>query len=275
MRLVFNIIILIFVFALVSCEKKINWDISQTEINTIVVDALLTNENKFQEIRLSLPRNDINDTSAMATGAIVSMNDGTNFMNFIESPVLPGIYLSEDKVAATIDKNYYLTVQYNSETYEAETYLVPVHTSNRLSYAPVEDSDTLYEIKWIAPEYSTYEQAMYEVIIDWSHLVEGNPEDTTTRAKIFHYTLNTIDVSYTIFPQEKEKVYFPQYSIITERKYSLTDEHAAYVRALLAETEWQGSLFEETRGNLPTNISNGGLGFFAASSVIADTILVQ
>ena len=275
MRLVFNIIILILVFALVSCEKKINWDIPKTEINTIVVDALLTNENKFQEIRLSLPRNDINDTSAMATGAIVSMNDGTNFMNFNESQVLPGIYLSEDKVAATIDKNYYLTVQYNSETYEAETYLVPVHTSNRLYYAPVEGSDTLYEIKWIAPEYSTYEQAMYEVIIDWSHLVEGNPEDTISRAKIFHYTLNTIDVSYTIFPQEKENVYFPQYSIITERKYSLTDEHAAYVRALLAETEWQGSLFEEARGNLPTNISNGGLGFFAASSMIADTILVQ
>jgi len=275
MRLLINIFVLIFLIGLISCEKKIYWPIPETEINTIVVDALLTNEFKYQQLRLSVPRNNINDTSAMATGAIVSMNDGSNFMHFNESPTLPGIYLSEDKVAAAIDKNYYLTVQYNSETYESETYMVPVHTSNRLYYAPVEGSDILYEIKWIAPEYSTYEQAMYEVIIDWSHLVEGNLEDTIARAKIFHYTLNTIDVSYTIFPQEKEKVYFPQHSIIIERKYSLTDEHAAYVRALLAETEWQGSLFEEARGNLPTNISNGGLGFFAASSVIADTMLVQ
>ena len=275
MRLLLNILIFIFIFGFISCEKKIAWDIPESEFNTIVVDALLTNEYKFQEVKLSLPRNDINDTTPPETGATVSISDGIDSLNFTESAEHSGLYISEEKITAIIDKEYYLTVEYESETYEAETYLVPVYTSNRLYYAPVEGSDILYEIKWIAPEYSTYEQAMYEIIIDWSYLVGGNPEDTITRAKIFHYTLNTIDVSYTIFPQEKEKVYFPQYSIIIERKYSLTDEHAAYIRALLAETEWQGSLFEEARGNLPTNISNGGLGFFGASSMIADTMLVQ
>ncbi len=275
MRLAIYILIIVFFTGLISCEKKIDWPASDSEVNTLVVDALLTNEFKYQQVRLSLPRNDINDTSAMATGAIVTVNDGVNSMNFIESPNQPGLYISELEVEATIDKNYYLTVDYNSETYEAETYMVPVYTSNRLQYAPVTGIDSLYEISWIAPEYSTYEQAMYEVLIDWTYLASGVPEDSVTRAKIYHYTLETIDVSYTIFPQEKEKVYFPQYSIIIERKYSLTDEHAAYVRALLAETEWQGSLFEEARGNLPTNISNGGLGFFAASSMIADTMVVQ
>jgi len=275
MRLIINILILILFFGLFSCEKKIHWTIPETEINTLVVDALLTNEFKYQHVRLSLPRHDINDTSAMATGAIVTVSDGINIMNFIESAENPGIYLSEEAVAATIDKNYYLSVQYELETYEADSYLVPVYTSNRLYYAPVEGLDSLYEIKWIAPEYSTYEQAMYEVNIDWTYLASGVPEDSVTKAKIYHYTLNTVDVSYTIFPQEKEKIFFPKYSIIIERKYSLTDEHAAYLRALIAETEWQGSLFEEARGNLPTNISNGGLGFFAASSIIADTILVQ
>ncbi|MCD4682758.1 MAG: DUF4249 domain-containing protein [Bacteroidales bacterium] len=275
MRFKFNILVLVFILGFISCEKKIAWDIPETEFNTIVVDALLTNEYKFQEVRLSLPRNDINDTTPPATGATVSVSDGIDSLNFTESAEHSGLYISEEKITAIIDKEYYLTVEYESEIYEAETYLVPVYTSNRLYYAPVEGSDILYEIKWIAPEYSTYEQAMYEIIIDWSYLVGGNPEDTVTRAKIFHYTLNTVDVSYTIFPQDKEKVYFPQYSIIIERKYSLTDEHAAYIRALIAETEWQGSLFEEARGNLPTNISNGGLGFFAASSMIADTMVVQ
>lgn len=275
MRIVIYILILGFLVGFISCEKKIDWSNSESGVNTLVVDALLTNEFKYQNVRLSLPRNDINDTSAMATGAIVTISDGTNSMNFIESVDIPGNYISEQQVEATVDNNYYLTIVYNSKTYEAETYMVPVYTSNRLQYAPVAGIDSLYEISWIAPEYSTYEQAMYEVLIDWTYLASEVPEDSVTRAKIYHYTLETVDVSYTIFPQEKEKVYFPQYSIIIERKYSLTDEHAAYVRALIAETEWQGSLFEEARGNLPTNISNGGLGFFAASSMIADTMIVQ
>jgi len=275
MRVIGNILVLIFILGIMSCEKKIAWDIPETEFNTIVVDALLTDENKHQEVRLSLPRNNINDTSLVATGAIVSISDGINFWSFLESIEQPGIYISEAEFTATIDMEYSLTVEYESEKYEAEASIVPVYTSNRLYYAPVEGSDILYEILWIAPEYSTYEQAMYEVLIDWTYLASGVPEDSVTRAKIYHYTLETVDVSYTIFPQEKEKVYFPQYSIIIERKYSLTDEHAAYVRALIAETEWQGSLFEEARGNLPTNISNGGLGFFAASSMIADTMVVQ
>lgn len=275
MRIVIYILILGFLVGFISCEKKIDWSNSESGVNTLVVDALLTNEFKYQNVRLSLPRNDINDTSAMATGAIVTISDGTNSMNFIESVDIPGNYISEQQVEATVDNNYYLTIVYNSKTYEADTYMVPVYTSNRLQYAPVAGIDSLYEISWIAPEYSTYEQAMYEVLIDWTYLASEVPEDSVTRAKIYHYTLETVDVSYTIFPQEKEKVYFPQYSIIIERKYSLTDEHAAYVRALIAETEWQGSLFEEARGNLPTNISNGGLGFFAASSMIADTMIVQ
>ena len=96
-----------------------------------------------------------------------------------------------------------------------------------------------------------------------------------TKAKLFFYTFNTIDVSYSVFPQDKEKVYFPKGSKITEKKYSLTNEYAAYLRALLAETEWQGSLFENARDNLPTNISNNGLGYFSICSVISDSLIVQ
>ena len=115
---------------------------------------------------------------------------------------------------------------------------------------------------------------MYEADISWGHL-PVYASDSLTKARLTFYTLNTIDVSYIIFPQDKEEVYFPYGSIAILNKYSLTDEYAAYLRALLAETEWQGSIFEDARGNLPSNISNGGLGYFSACSVIADTVVVE
>ncbi len=49
---------------------------------------------------------------------------------------------------------------------------------------------------------------MIEVDIDWSNLTDGS-EDTITQAKLMYYTLNTVDVSYILFPQDKEEVYFP------------------------------------------------------------------
>jgi hypothetical protein len=116
---------------------------------------------------------------------------------------------------------------------------------------------------------------MYEADISWEHIPGFDHPDSVSRVMQKYYTLNTIDVSYVIFPQEKEEVLFPAGSIAIVKKLSLTDEYGAFLRALLAETEWQGSLFEEARGNLPTNISNGGLGYFSACSVIADTLIVQ
>ena len=258
-----------------SCEKHISWDIPDREFNTIVVEATLTNEYKFQQVKLSFPRTKANELSLPVKGAVVNVSNGEATLNFTESLDMPGIYLSDIKLAATLNKTYHLSVYYESELYEASAYMIPVNITGGLHYVSVEDSTDYFQISWIASEYSAEEQAMYEVEIDWTHLLNGNFEDTVTKAKLFHYTFNTIDVSYTIFPQDKEKIYFPKWSIIVEKKYSLTDEYAAYLRALLAETEWQGSLFEDARANLPTNISNGGLGYFSVCSVVSDTLVVH
>jgi hypothetical protein len=153
--------------------------------------------------------------------------------------------------------------------------MIPVIPSWPLVIVPAGDPDTLRQIQWIAPAYNPDEMAMYQVDVDWSHLPGYDPSDTLTRARLYRYTLNTIDVNYIIFPQDKEEVFFPVGSILIARKFSVNENYGNYLRALLSETEWQGSLFEEIRGNLPTNISNGGLGYFSACSVLADTLIVE
>lgn len=270
-----KLIILIFGLLLLflSCEEKTDWDIPQEELNIVVVEAIITNEYKNQLIKLSHPYTDLNGQPVAISGALVSIKTGNQVMNFFESPEIPGSYFSEIPVGGSIDVTYLLSIQVENEIYTAGATMVPVIPSWPLQIIPAED--TLREIEWTAPGYNPDDLAMYEVIISWTHLTDANLSDTLTQARMLYYTLNTIDVGYIVFPQEKETVLFPPGSILIAKKYSCTEDYAAYLRALLAETDWQGSLFEDARGNLPTNISNGGLGYFSACSVVADTIIVE
>ncbi len=266
--------ILIFFMLNTSCEEKIHWDLQTDQVNTIVVDAIYTNEVKFQRIHLTKPFTDQNNTAIPVTGAQVSINTDNSTILFLESPDNPGYYISGYPVGGSIDITYQLNIQHEEKTYTAETYMIPVLPANLPTWQYDADKD-LYKINWNVSQYNPSEQAMYEALIFWDHLVDSSYTDTLTRAKMFNYTLNTINVNYTIFPQDKEEVWFPKNSRAIVKKYSVTNEYGDYLRALLAEAEWQGSLFEEARGNLPTNISNGGLGYFSACSVISDTLIVE
>jgi hypothetical protein len=268
-------IFILFLFALfTSCEEKINWDLKTEQVNTIAVDAIITNEIKYQYIHLTKPFTNQNDTAVPVSGAYVSITTNNFTILFLESSDNPGYYFSEYPAAGSIDITYELNVQYEEKTYTAETYMVPVLPAILPTWQYDANKD-LYKIQWNISQYNPAQQAMYEVFVSWSHLVDPSIPDTLTMAKMLNYTLNTINVNYTIFPQDKEEVWFPRNSIAIVKKYSVTDEYGDYLRALLAEADWQGSLFEEARGNLPTNISNGGLGYFSACSVISDTLIVQ
>ncbi|MEZ5082729.1 MAG: DUF4249 family protein [Bacteroidales bacterium] len=256
-----------------SCEEKIDWQLETEYVNTIVVNGIITNEVKYQQIRLTKPFASQNDQPVAVSGASIKIIVDNVQVQFFESPENKGYYISEIPVAATVDKTYQLFIQSEGKDYDAKTYMIPV-IPTAPPYWVYNATKELYTIGWPAGQYSQFEQAMYEAEISWTHLLDSAYTDSVSTAKLMYYTFNTIDVSYVIFPQDKEEVYFPLYSKAVVKKYSLTDEYAAFLRALLAETEWQGSLFEDARGNLPGNISNGGLGYFGACSVISDTLLV-
>ncbi|MEM9340065.1 MAG: hypothetical protein AAGA66_15115 [Bacteroidota bacterium] len=61
---------------------------------------------------------------------------------------------------------------------------------------------------------------------------------------------------------------------IRQFKASLSDQHYSFMRAVFAETQFRGGLFYVIPGNVPTNVDNGGLGFFGASAVISRTFTV-
>jgi len=191
-----------------------------------------------------------------------------------EFPENSGIYNTDSNYRAVLNKIYRLQILYEQKRYTAIARMVPITPFNKLSYA-YNSNNNMFYIDSVAGNFSSRESAMYQIIIDWSHLpAYADVSFTEKRAVLYYYTLRTIDVSQ-VFAPEKETVYFPAGSRIMEKKYSLAPQHAEYIRSMLSETEWRGGFFDVTQANVRTNISNGGLGFFGICTVLRDTLVVE
>ena len=68
---------------------------------------------------------------------------------------------------------------------------------------------------------------------------------------------------------------FPKGSSIIRKRYSVSEPYETFLRSLLSETEWRGGVFDIERANVNTNLSEGAIGFFAASTVVTDTTIVE
>jgi hypothetical protein len=252
-----------------SCEVPTDWDFQPTDNGVLVVEAIITDEFGPQELRLSLSYDALNGQPAPATGAVVQISGGGETHAFQEASTAPGRYVSQQPFAAKLNTDYSLEIEWAGASYSAQNRMVQVVPFQPVTFAPYGATDSMI----IANEpalFSPHEQAMHQIDIDWTHLIPGD----TSRAKVIYYTFNTIDVS-GLFRPEKKPVPFPRGSIVVQSKYSLDPAFAAYCRALMMETEWQGGVFDEASASLPTNVRNGGLGFFAVCAVLRDTLVAE
>jgi hypothetical protein len=261
-------IILGFIF-LASCEQVIEWQPQFTTEEKLVVEAIITDENKKQEIHLSTLLDSLNGIPSGVSDAFVMVENATESHLFWEDAEEKGKYLSQNAFKVYPGSIYKLTIDWKENKYEAWTTASDVLPMRNFSFPAYGETDSVY-IAGIGVEYNDSEEAMYEFLIDWRHIIPGD----SSLAKQVHYVFSSINIGQ-LFGPDKDQLYFPKGSIVFQRKYGLGDGYAEYLRSLVVETQWKGGLFEESNGNLPTNISNGGLGYFAACSVLNDTLIVE
>ncbi len=264
-----NLIYILLILFLFACEEAADWDIDAQDHDLIVVEGLITNELKRHTIKLSRTVTDLNEQPEAVSGALVAVRSGDNVSFFSEFPAGSGIYYS-DSVQAVVNRTYILYINYEGEEFTASAEMVPVTPLKPLSYRSVDEADSLFEINY----QDSNEPSIKEYWISWEHLpgYKDIPREETL-ARVFHYTLSTIDVNQAFEP-EKEKVRFPVGSIVLRKKYSLSEDHQAFLRTFLSETEWRGSVFDVQKRNVLTNLSEGAIGFFAVSTVVSDTTLI-
>ncbi len=266
--LFFWIVGLLLLLTTFACEEAVNWELDGQTISKLAVDAIITNEITNQEVHLSLSTSDMNEPVVQVTDAkvrVLSIRD-----TFLFELASPGLYRSAIPFGAEKNTTYRLDVLWEGERYTATSRLSKVFPFEEIKFREIRDTDSL-EIVSVGPRYHPIEQAMYEIDLDW-----GIPlaSDSTRQAKMFFYTFNTVDINELV-PPGKERVLFPKGTLLIETKYGLDEAFGAFLRAVVMETEWQGGVFDEASSSVPTNISNGGLGFFSVCGIRRDTMIVR
>lgn len=267
MRNSYLYIILLLLLVLPGCETQYNWDIQGDGTVRLVVDGIITNELKAQEIFLTRTNQDLNLPSVPVSGAEVLVSDGVNTYKFEESETEPGMYLSAPFQAA-INNTYQLAIDLNGNQFTAISSVEPVSQLEEMNFVWDEEKG-LYR-------YIPYKQgrpSMTEILYNWSTTPAYCDTMGSCYAQETFYILDNVDVN-AVFGPEKQIIYFPAGTELIRRKYGITYKHQQFIRSLLIETEWRGGVFDVLQGNVPTNLSNGAIGYFAACSVVSDTTVI-
>ncbi|MEO9806474.1 MAG: DUF4249 family protein [Reichenbachiella sp.] len=263
MRSLRYIVLLLCPWFILCCEESFDWKTEGLEEPLLVVEALLTNEKKRHQVKLSLTRDDLAQTPEYVDNAFVFIHDGDTSTLLAKDPDQPGVYLT-DSIRALFGKFYTLFIVYNQKEYFAlatSSFGAPLEP---LITSETEDG----QLEYVYQESSS--PSMTEVEIRWTDLDESSDPDI----RAYYYTLNVIDIN-KVFAPDKEKIIFPKGAQVTRKKYSLTQNHQDFLRSLLSETDWRGGLFDVAPGNVNTNLSEGAVGYFAVSMVSTDVSQVE
>ena len=260
-KLVLHITLILFLF---SCEEKIDWDTEPKSIIRLVVDGMITNQEKAHGVKLSLPVLDLNQTALPVSDALVAITDQENIFILEEDPEKPGMYYTEPNVQGVLGKVYTLYIRVGENEFTGSSYMVPVEPLPPLNIVTCDETENYFYIETV----QTGDPFMMEIYYNWSD--DEDCEINSCDALSIDYFLNTIDVN-EIFKPEKQKVCFPSETHIYRTKYSLNEDYRQFLRSVMIESEWRGGLFDVERGNITTNLSEGAIGYFAASTVITDT----
>lgn len=254
-----------------ACEQEIEHPIPFSGKRHLVAESVITNEYRRHELNLHYSVNALNELPEAVSGAEVFIFEGYNTLTFSEAENSPGKYLTDSAFIAVINRVYRMQIRIDGDIYEAACRMLPVNDFEPVGWETIgTDSCRLTNLP---PQYSPVENAMHEIRIDWSHL-PIYADSVKTSAIMYRYTLSSLDIPQ-LFAPDAEQIIFPPGAIITQRKYSLSPEHAEFMRSVLLETEWRGGLFDTEQGQVITNFSEGALGFFGACSVIEKQVTVD
>lgn len=250
------------IVALSSCTEKIDFDLNEGDNQRLVVDGILTTEAKKQRIILSRTTSYYhNETAPGESNAVVTVTDGSRTLTFLE--VSNGVYETATIDSVEVGKTYTLNITTSdNEVYTAETYVHRKADVDSISY------------KWsnLWDEYALYfygnEPAGPGDYYMWQVEIDGQLDNDTLSEIVFGDD-QFVDGSY--IPGVEFYYISPDKlsgdtTDVTVRWVSINKEYYEWAIAALLETEWRGSPFDGPPANIPTNISNGGLGFFMGTS---------
>ena len=273
----FILIITIITILISSCSEIIELDLNTNENNKLVVEGKITSEYKNHWVRLSRTSDYFSNEKALAeTGAIVTISNEDTLFNLIDTGN-NGYYITDKRLAGVLGKTYVLNIELNNgEKYSAESFLKPIFKMDSINYQyrrsdnPF-DEDLYYHINLFA-----FEPNPVGDYYQWELFMNGAHESDTLRKKTF-VTDEGINGNYIgnwpVYIIEETKV-VQDTNMIKIQMLSISEDEYYFKLAILLETDFSGAGFNGPPANIPTNISNGALGYFGASAVTEDSLML-
>lgn len=267
---------------LCSCEEEIDYEgsILNTEDDGLVVSAWVTNERLPQTVYLStlLAVQDVEQKAPPVEGALVSLRIAgkTWTLNEIE----PGTYQTDNSWKASAGDSVHLTISWKDEVYSASTYMAKAsdfepflaYSAEELGIEADEDEKNWPVIPFLTNQFGYDDAARWQLrfTID----IPDFPPQDTNKFEVF-FTHPNLETNGLLSLESIDYKRVPDSTLMTLRKFSLSEEGYEYYRSVLTETDWSGDLYSTLPGNVPGNISNGAYGFFGASQVIHKTRILH
>ncbi len=264
------ILTLAIITQLVACEERSDLDLRTESTDLIVVEGIITNENISHRIKLSRTYTLQNETPAPVTADTIFITDGENVYHLTESPIGSGEYYTPP-FRAIFGRGYLLFFTYAGKEYAAVDSPPAGQPLDTLTYQQTDNNGAM-NYRLILEDTGTRSNFI-EYNVNWQDTPDCSAS-VDCFGKLIYYDLKTIDV-HEIYKPDKEDFLFPIGSQVIRKKYSVSEPYETFLRSLLSETEWRGGLFDIERANVTTNLSEGAIGFFAASTVVIDTTIVE
>lgn len=265
----------------ISCDKVIDFDLNDQENSRLVVEGNITDQTKIHTVKLTRTSSYYEDQAApKETGAIVTIFDGTSTHILTENNSSPGVYETSPTYKGVIGKTYTLNITTaNNDNYTASSTLTSVapidsvHIDLQKGFKSEEPEDYVLAIKHFGPEPATIgNNYMWFVTLN-------NINITETVSDIMFVTDEFVNGNY-ISGFNIHEIIVEEVPVVDTLRFnveihSISREYHDFLLAIVLETEYNGGLFSGPPANIPSNISNGALGFFRASAVYSKYIEIE
>ena len=259
-----------FIVLLSACTKEINIELEEGD-RKLVVDCWFTTDTTTQTVRLTQTSDYFSqEATPLVSGANVQIVGGGDIWDFTE--IEPGIYQSSAYAHARMGNEYTLNITYDGQNYTATDYCDTVPSLNDVELYLNQDPDG----DWYDILIWTTELAGYGNYYCWRVLKNGEyMKDTLSEISFESDEYLGDGLTFEAFPIEW--VWADQVQTgdtITLEQHNISKQTYDSFNAILTETAWKGGIFDAPPANIPSNISNGGLGVFLVSSVYKRDVIV-
>lgn len=261
------------------CTEKIDLKLDSSYAR-LVVEGDITTDTVPHQVKLTTTSSYFyNEPSPQVTGAALTISDGENSWPLAE--IKPGLYQTSSDVFGLPNHTYKLQILLKEpinghSTYEASSLLRPIMKADsiRLKYHPEWGKSGFYEVQCYVLDPPTTDFYMFDIYRNNTLLTDTINKKTIVDDQLYNgnYT-NGIGVGF--LNQDRADERLRPGDIVTLRVASITSGYFKFLQAVQTEVGGQNPLFSGPPANIPGNVNNGAVGFFAAYSNTRASVVVK